>query len=72
MDIQFLKSNKNKSGDYPNGGFPPIIICNNDEKSEDDKIDLTKKEFTTHKNSISIRDLLEKRRKNTPFIQIAK
>lgn len=55
--------------DKPNGGFPPIYICEkgqtNVKKSEDNK---TIREFTTHASTVSIKDILEKRRDIKPFI----
>lgn len=56
--------------DKPNGGFLPIIICpkklkNEPQDSDEDKV---KREYKTHKTSLSIKELLAKRRKTTPFI----
>lgn len=61
--------------DFPSGGFPPIFICQKNKKdsekqgdsNEDEQI---KREYKTHKTSLSIRDLLERRRKTTPFIKV--
>ncbi|QKF93818.1 hypothetical protein QKU48_gp0360 [Fadolivirus algeromassiliense] len=55
----------------PTGGFPPIFICKQEDinQSDDKQNDSqTKREYKTHKSAISIKDLLEKRRKTTPFI----
>jgi len=57
---QYVGSNK------PNGGFPPIYIC---KKQKDDmklsKTDeKTKREYETHKTTISIKSILDKRRQN--------
>lgn len=57
--------------DIPNGGFLPIYICNkekvNIQTNDDDK---SKREYKTHKTAVSIKQILEKRRENTPFIKI--
>lgn len=57
--------------DFPNGGFPPIFMC--ETKSENIDIEKSeeqvKREYKTHKTSLSIKELLEKRRKTTPFIK---
>ena len=50
----------------PNGGFPPIIIC---KKQKDDTYinnsdQKTKREYETHKTTISIKSILDKRRQN--------
>src|SRR6056297_3662211 len=69
--------NFNQSGgkidtiNHPNGGFPPIHLCNQGESeelfTEEDK---PKREFSTHQTSVSIKDIMEKRRKTTPFISL--
>jgi len=54
--------------DIPNGGFLPIYICKEyDVITESDKKKPTR-EFVTHKNAVSIKDILEKRRTHTPFL----
>ena len=61
------------ASDFPSGGFPPIFICKQDAQiTEKDKLDddQTKREYKTHKSSVSIKSLLEKRRSVTPFIKI--
>jgi hypothetical protein len=62
-------SSQNKN--VPNGGFPPIYLC--DELIEDSKINKDdenkKREYETHKTSVSIKSILEKRRDITPFIE---
>ena len=50
----------------PNGGFPPIYVC--DQKSETEESNGSeKREFKTHNQAISIKTLMENRRKNLPF-----
>ena len=61
--------------DFPSGGFPPIFICQKGKNDSDKQVDVKddeqiKREYKTHKTSLSIRDLLERRRKTTPFIQV--
>lgn len=74
-DDQYTYNNSNMLGgttiDKPTGGFPPIYICaksgnnnSNIEISDDKKV----REFVTHPTSVSIKDILIKRREITPFI----
>ncbi len=55
----------------PNGGIPPITLCEKGESkkalSEDDK---QKREYSSHKTAVSIKDIMEKRRDITPFITL--
>lgn len=55
----------------PNGGFPPITLCEKGESkkalSEDEK---QKREYSSHKTAVSIKDIMEKRRDVTPFITL--
>ena len=54
---------------FPYGGFPPIYVCKDAPKEDvPDKEDKEKREYTTHKTAVSIKDILEKRRGITPFI----
>jgi len=75
-DYQYTETNNMQYGgtenDIPNGGFPPIYICEVKRKEETLKDDdeKTKREYTTHKTAVSIKSILEKRRKNTPFIKV--
>lgn len=50
----------------PNGGFPPIILCK--KKKDDMQINnsdqKTKREYESHKTTISIKSILDKRRQN--------
>ncbi len=50
----------------PTGGFPPIYICEKEDVEEDK--DITKREFKVHKTTISIKDIMKKRRDVKPFI----
>ncbi len=43
----------------PNGGFPPIYLC---DKAELEKENLEKREFTIKKQLISIKDILQMRK----------
>lgn len=53
--------------DEPNGGFPPIYICTKKEETSSEETEQEqKREYKTHKQSISIKTLLAKRRK-VPF-----
>ena len=64
---------KNKNNDYPSGGFPPIILCDTKQMKEDiiEEEEKTKRGYTTHKSTVSIKDIMEKRRTVTPFINLA-
>jgi hypothetical protein len=56
----------------PNGGFPPIYICNDDnEKStrEYAKKEIKKQNYKTHNTSVSIKKIMELRRNANPFIK---
>ena len=50
----------------PSGGFPPLITCSKEERKvvEQNK----NREFESVKNTISIKDIMEKRKNVTPFI----
>jgi hypothetical protein len=52
--------------DMPNGGFPPIFVCTKAtvEKKEENK----NREFSSKKTSLSIKDIMQKRRDATPFV----
>lgn len=58
------------SDDKPNGGFPPIYFCSDKKKdaifNEDE--DKKRREYSSHKTAVSIKNILEKRRKVTPFV----
>ncbi len=57
--------------DQPTGGFPPIYLCEKGESGELFEEEAKKKrEYTTHKSAVSLKDILEKRRKATPFVNI--
>ena len=60
LNRKFKKINISSSNNVPNGGFPPIIICNkNDITVEKNK----NREFETIKNTVSILDIMKKRKK---------
>lgn len=54
--------------DIPSGGFPPIYLCDNVSVKND--IDNKNREYSTHKTSVSIKDILNKRRDIKPIIVI--
>ena len=59
--------NKQKGGsnnNEPYGGFPPIYLCDTIEIKEDNK----NREYNKHKNAISIKQIMEKRKNITPFL----
>lgn len=52
----------------PDGGFPPIYIC---EQSNEQGLEENKnREYSKHKNAISIKQIMEKRRNTTPFVAV--
>lgn len=63
------RQSRSNDVDFPSGGFPPIYICevgetmNNEEKKE-------RREYTTNKTAVSIKQIMEKRRKITPFVSV--
>ena len=59
------------ANNYPSGGFPPLYECNKEETIS--KITQKKKptrEYSTKKQFVSIKNIMEKRRENEPFIPI--
>lgn len=52
------------SNDKPTGGFPPIYLCSEIKDKTDIKQteEKTKREYKTYKSSLSIKDILEKRK----------
>lgn len=52
------------------GGFPPIFLCNDSQTNYDYEDDTDKKtrQYTTHKNAVSIKQIIDKRKEITPFI----
>lgn len=55
----------------PTGGFPPIYICPKTSTGEDIKDDeLRRREYSSHKSAVSIKNIMEKRRDVVPFISL--
>jgi len=58
----------------PNGGFPPIYICTDKIKRLKDKThdeeEAKKRQYKTHKTSVSIKKIMEQRRNVNPFIKV--
>jgi hypothetical protein len=50
----------------PTGGFPPIYRCS--KKDIFEKKDTKNREFTGVINAISIKDIMNKKRENVPFL----
>lgn len=55
----------------PNGGFPPIVLCESKEADEFNDDDKKTRYFTSHKNAVSIKQIMEKRKEITPFISLS-
>ena len=60
--------NNNAIKNSPNGGFPPIYICDVGTISKIN--DTANREYSSHKSSVSIKNILSKRREITPLIPI--
>ena len=59
---------KGGSHNEPYGGFPPIYLCNNSNIiSENDN---KNREYNKHKNALSIKQIMENRKKNKPFFNV--
>jgi len=55
----------------PTGGFPPIYVCKKGKTKKDimdNQVDKKKREYSTSKTTVSIKDILEKRRQVKAFI----
>lgn len=53
------------------GGFPPIYICAkySDPNEKDSEIEQKKeRKYSSHKSTVTIKDIMKKRRGQTPFI----
>jgi len=55
------------SKDFPTGGFPPIHLCDPTKKEISDK-DIKKREYVSHKTTVTMKEIMEKRRDVEPFI----
>ena len=57
----------------PNGGFPPIYYCKNVDDTDEisDDSDNKARQYISHKNSVSIKDIIDKRKSVTPFISLS-
>ncbi len=64
-------SNNSNNSNKPNGGFPPIILCKDfkDDNNMDDD-DKKTRHYVTQKDTVSIKDIIDKRRTITPFITL--
>lgn len=67
-DYKTIQKGGEKATDIPTGGFPPIFVCSRKdiEKEEEKK----NREFTAKRTAVSIKNIMEKRREATPFIDI--
>jgi len=56
----------------PNGGFPPIVLCNDAKEDEfSDSDDIKVRQYNSHKNAVSIKQIMDKRKEVTPFISFS-
>lgn len=56
-----------KDGNAPNGGFPPLYPLETKVKEENESGPV-KREFVGRKSSVSVKNIMEKRRHAVPFI----
>ena len=72
MKYKQHKLSKNIGGtlniDFPNGGFPPIYLCDNITIINENES--KNRQYSSHKTSVSIKDILNKRRDINPIIKI--
>ena len=61
-------NNKSQNISKPSGGFPPIYLCDEDDKDEISSKTQKKREYKTHKTAISITEVMQRRRNVQPFI----
>ena len=63
-----------KTESFPNGGFPPLYVCENKLKRlksrQFDEEEANKLKFKTHGTSVSIKKIMEKRKEINPFIAV--
>lgn len=57
-------------GDRPTGGFPPVYDCEGDTKQSkiNQEEEQERKEFSTIKTSVSIKDLIQTKKARKPFL----
>lgn len=60
-------STSGSDNDVPDGGFPPIFLCAQKEVQEEEN---KNREYSKHKNAISIKQIMEKRRNTTPVVAL--
>lgn len=67
-EITYEQKKTQKGGSsqhFPTGGFPPIIECIEDCDSNDY---IKQRKYVSHKSSVSIKNIMDKRKEVTPFI----
>lgn len=66
------ESDSQKAGaikrDAPFGGFPPLFICSSDVDVTDEEN--KNRQYSTHKGSVSIKDIMQRRRALAPLITV--
>lgn len=50
------------SDNRPTGGFPNIVLCNENDQQKDNNVDSSRREFTADKAILSIGSILKSRR----------
>jgi hypothetical protein len=65
-ESSLIQKGGGEQNDMPFGGFPPIFICDIKEIKQEEEN--KNREYNTHKNALTIKQIMEKRRNATPFI----
>ena len=69
--IHYISKGGNLDKVHTTGGFPPIFLCSDSQTNydyEDDNDDKKQRQYTSHKNSVSIKQIIDKRKEITPFL----
>jgi len=70
--VHYVSRGGNSNEIHTTGGFPPIFLCSdsqqNPDYNDDENSDKKQRQYTTHKNSVSIKQIIDKRKEVTPFI----
>ena len=83
-EVNFIKKSRKKNNKiggsdqvhHPTGGFPPIYECSDciskeelvEQNTHNDK---KTREYESHKSSVSIKTIMDKRKEITPFISLS-
>lgn len=68
-----LEQHGGNSQNKPTGGFPPIYLrdkADSETRSLFNDEEKKTRQFSSHKNAVSIKDIMEQRKEATPFISL--